>query len=123
MRYWLIMGLCLLAPCTAHAWTDGEIADAIWRAEGCAAGTCEYYYGIRSVNYKTGKGGAADRAEARRICINTIRNQRVRWAKGGKVGEYLVSLWKRYCPVGVANDPKGLNCNWLKNVRWALNNR
>src|SRR5690606_6004226 len=26
-------------------------------------------------------------------------------------------IQKRYCPVGAANDPTGLNANWLRNVR------
>src|SRR5690606_38345725 len=26
-------------------------------------------------------------------------------------------IQKRYCPVGAANDPTGLNANWLRSVR------
>ena len=37
--------------------------------------------------------------------------------------EAFVDFWaKRWAPQGAANDPKGLNANWPKNVkaRWAL---
>lgn len=95
--------------CFAASFTDNEIADAIYWAEG---GECQYPYGIRSI--KTD--------DPRRICLNTIRNQRRRWRENGEKEPYLVSLRNRYCPIGAENDPKGLNSNWLKNVKWFLNN-
>jgi len=89
-----------------------RIVDAIYRAEGGAK--AQYLYGIRSVKYK-------DAEEARRICYNTVRNNWGRWEKSGQQVEYLVFLANRYAPIGAENDPKGLNNNWLRNVRFYLN--
>ena len=44
-------------------------------------------------------------------------------AKGLRTGyiddglDTIDEIQKRYCPVGAANDPTGLNANWLRNVR------
>lgn len=94
--------LVLAAP------SDEQIADAIYKAEG---GTkARVPYGILSVKVK-------DAAEARRVCLNTIRNNRVRWIKAGRPGEYIDFLADRYCPPSV--DPIG-NKNWKKNVKYIL---
>ena len=50
-------------------------------------------------------------------CAATVQKNYDRWVKGGRKGEYLVFLAKRYCPIGADNDPNGLNHNWLGNVR------
>ena len=39
-----------------------------------------------------------------------------RWIKAGSKGRYIVYLACRFCPVGAANDPDGLNKNWIGNV-------
>lgn len=88
-----------------------RIADAIYVAEGGAK--AKKPYGILSVK-------VANEAEARRVAVNTIRNNWKRWHDAGKPGEYLEFLAKRYAPVGAENDPQGLNKNWLKNVRAGL---
>jgi len=91
-----------------------KLADAIFLAEGgYGAG---YLYGIRSVSYDT-------ESEARRICINTINNNKKRYMEYGykKHKTYLEFLASRYCPIGAKNDPKGLNKNWIKNVIFFLN--
>lgn len=90
---------------------ENKLADAIFLSEG--GYKAQYLYGIRSVHYK-------DEAEARHICLNTIRNQRKRHAKHNCGVEYLVCLRNRYAPLQAKNDPKGLNSNWLKNVRYFL---
>lgn len=113
MKPFLLAAFLLISGC---AWAEPEysnvmICDAIFRAEGGAK--AQYYYGIRSVHYK-------DIAEARRICINTVRNNKRRWKEAGSKGEFLEFLARRYCPVGAGNDPKGLNKHWLKNVRYWL---
>ena len=118
-----VLFVCIVASslCQAQfAWvddindehTDEEIANAIYKAEGGDKAT--YLYGIRSVKYDTPE-------EARRVCLNTIRNQRRRHANHDCGLTYLECLANRYCPVGASNDPKGLNKNWLKNVRYFLN--
>jgi len=86
-----------------------RLADAIWLAEGGLK--AEYAYGIRSIKYN-------DIDHARQICINTIKNNIKRFQKQTEYKDYLEFLASRYCPVGVENDPKGLNKNWLKNVRY-----
>ena len=94
-------------------YTNKQIVDAIYKAEGGSDAT--YLYGIRSVPYDTPE-------EARRICFNTVRNNRVRYKEYGykKFNTYLKFLADRYCPVNCDNDPRGLNKNWLKNVKYFL---
>jgi len=94
-------------------WTDTEIVEAIWKAEGGAKAT--YAYGIRSVKYK-------DKAEARRICFNTVRNQRRRHKAHDCKLTYLECLSKRYAPIGCDNDT-GSNKFWLKNIKYFLNEK
>lgn len=78
-----------------------QIADAIFRAEG---GTNTHYpYGIKSV--KT--------SNPRKICINTIKNNYLRWQIDGSKGNYLDYLAARYCPK--ASDPIG-HTNWVRNI-------
>ncbi len=97
------------------AWyTDNQIADAIFKAEGGYKAT--YLYGIRSVKY-------SDEADARRICKNTIRNQRRRHDNHDCGLTFIECLSKRYCPIGAKNDPKGLNKYWLRNVAYYLTNQ
>jgi len=100
----------------ADEWTDTQIVNAIYKAEGGSKAT--YLYGIRSVSY-------SDPEEARWICLNTVRNNRRRYAEYGykKFDTYLQFLQSRYCPIGASNDPKGLNHFWLKNVKYFLKRR
>ena len=113
----LLLGLiksCIPGLCSAEInYTNEQIANAIFLAEG--GYKAKYLYGIVSVKYK-------DEQEARRICLNTIRNNRKRYADYGykKYNTYLEFLASRYAPIGVKNDPKGLNKNWLKNVKYFL---
>jgi len=109
--------LVLIFACTAHAEEDFEpvmICNAIFHAEGGAK--AQYLYGIRSVHY-------ADFKEARQICLNTVRNNRKRWVKAGKPGDFLSFLAGKYCPLSDPRDVKGLNKNWLKNVKFWLNKK
>lgn len=88
-----------------------RVADAIYRAEGGAA--TRHPYGVLSVK-------VSGEAEARRVCLNSIRNSRGRWEKAGRPGPWLDYFAKRWCPVGAENDSSNLNINWLKNVRFFL---
>lgn len=81
-----------------------RMADAIFRSEG--GDKARVPYGVLSVKVK-------DKADARRICINTIRNNITRWEKAGKPGDYIDFLANRYCPPSA--DPVG-NRNWKRNV-------
>lgn len=106
----LLLAFLLIAGC-AYAFTNDQIADAIYKAEGGAKAT--YLYGIRSIPYQT-------EAEARRICLNTIKNNRRRFKEQNRYIDYLEFLSSRYAPLNAENDPNGLNVNWLRNVRYFL---
>lgn len=94
---------------TAHAFTDEQIANAIKKAEGT------WNYGIKTIKCKTEK-------DCREICLRTIKNNRIRYKKDARqpVEDYLSYLSRIYAPIGARNDPKGLNNNWLRNVRYFL---
>lgn len=78
-----------------------QIADAIYKVEG--GNKTKHPYGILSV--KTN--------DPRKVCINTIKNNYVRWQKTGSKGDYLDYLADVYCPKSA--DPVG-NKNWKKNI-------
>ena len=96
----------------ANEYTNDQIANAIYLAEGGAK--TRHPYGILSVK-------VANEAEARKVCLNTIRNNRKRYAEYGykKYPDYLSFLASRYCPVNCEND-NGTNKFWIKNVRYFL---
>ena len=86
-----------------------KYVDAIYKSEGGAK--AKYLYGIRSIKYKNPE-------EARKICFNSVRNNYARWIKSGQTNEFIVFMGKRFCPIGANNDPKNLNSNWVKNVKY-----
>jgi len=49
-------------------------------------------------------------------CAATVQKNYDRWVKAGSEGEYIAYLGAVYCPIGVDNDPTGLNKHWVKNV-------
>ena len=88
-----------------------QLVNAIYKAEG--GEKTIYPYGIRSINTHSNK------AYARKICVNTVKNNVKRWKDSVKKGDkrsYLKFLGDRFCP------PKAhkKNVNWLPNVRWFL---
>jgi hypothetical protein len=89
----------------AHAETvDVEkLATAIYYAEGGAK--TSHPYGVL-VHYK--------HTTPRQAAINTINHALRDW--NGK-GDFVSFLGRRYCPVGAKNDPRGLNRNWIRNVK------
>ena len=110
-----LVSSCQGSPAPAWAVESHEIpasavADAIYRAEGVHS---RHPYGVLSVK-------VSGPAEARQVCLNSIRNSRQRWVKDGCPGDWLAYFAARWCPVGASNDPAGLNLNWLKNVRKIL---
>lgn len=112
----ILMGFLAFSARKCLAYSDEEIVNAIFIIEG--GYKAQYLYGIRSVSYK-------DEAEARRICFNTVRNNRKRFADYGhkKYNTYLEFLASRYCPIGAKNDKKGLNKYWLRNLRYYLEDK
>lgn len=115
----LILALATLVgtSCVASGMSDAEVerlADAIFRAEG--GKKAKVSHGILSVPVKNA-------AHARQVCKRTIRNTWDRWTLAGKPGDFVEFLGRRYAPIGAKNDPKGLNCNWIRNVKNRLNVR
>jgi len=80
-----------------------RLATAIYYAEGGVK--TNHPYGILS-KYKS--------TTPRQACINTINHALRDW--NGK-GDFISWIGSRYCPVGAKNDPRGLNRNWISNVR------
>lgn len=102
--------LFLLASVLVASAVDVErLADAIKRQEN----SLKYPYGIKSIPIK-GNTRAEREAYARKICVNTIRNNHRRWRSAGSRGNYIDFLADRYCPA--ADDPQG-NANWKRNVK------
>ena len=91
----------------AEDWSDIEIADAIYLAEGGAK--AKVPYGILSVKVR-------DEAEARQVCLNTIRNAKRRYEKTNKEIDFITFLGLTYCPP----NAHSLNKNWVKNVTFYL---
>jgi hypothetical protein len=103
---WLIVGATFLAFCNSKGAEmplakANQIADAIYKIEGGA--NTKWPYGIKSI--KT--------SNPRQVCINTIRNNYVRWQKSGSRKDYLDFLADVYCPQSA--DFKG-NANWKANI-------
>lgn len=88
------------------AYTDEQIAQAIYKAEG--GEKTKFPYGIRSVK-------CSGETECRKVCLNSIRNARKRWIRSGKKEDFIVFMGRRYSP------PKQ-NPNWVSNVRFFLEN-
>lgn len=80
-----------------------KLADAIYIAEGGAK--TKYPYGILTKYKKT---------TPRQACINTIKHA---WNDWDGKGDFIAFLGSRYAPLNAKNDPRGLNKNWVKNVR------
>jgi len=78
-----------------------KLATAIYHAENSKT----HPYGILT-HYK--------HTTPRQACINTIKHALRDW--NGQ-GDFISFLGSRYCPIGAKNDPKGLNKNWVRNVR------
>ena len=81
-----------------------RLATAIYYAEGGAK--TNHPYGILTKYEHT---------TPRQACINTIKHALRDW--NGE-DDFIIFLGNRYCPIGASNDPKGLNKNWVKNVRY-----
>lgn len=123
MKRLLIIFILFTSICYAQevrTFTYNQLADAIYHAEG--GSKADYLYGIRSVHYDS-------RQEARRICINTIRNNMRRFKErthgSSNYEHYLPFLASRYCPTtgkSLSKAEKILNKHWLKNIKWFLNN-
>lgn len=106
---WLIV---CLAWCVCCGFSNEQLADAIYKAEG---GAISKPYGIMKDYCKRGDVSG----QCRKGCIQTIEHARKDWSGQG---DFIAFLGSRYAPTeGATNDPTGLNSNWVKNVNHFLN--
>ena len=118
-----IVGSCLafaallILTCLAFAveidgrdYSHDEITEAIGKAEN----SVRYPYGIKSIDTN------GDVAYARRICMNSVRNNERRWINAGRPGCFIEFMSRRFCPIGAPDDPTGLNKHWSSNVKYFL---
>lgn len=111
-KLYLVLLLALASSVLAADYTPNDfprIADAIYKAEGGVRASKPY--GILSVKVK-------NKDHARKICLNTIRNNYTRWLEAGAKSDFIFYLGSIYCPA--AHDKKG-NSVWAKNVNYFLN--
>lgn len=113
---WLGVVFLICLCCNAHAYTDEQYVNAIYKAEG--GSHAQYAYGIRSTSYK-------DRENARAICLRTVKHNRVRFQKYGyrTYPRFIEFLASRYCPTSgrsLSKSEKRLNQYWIKNVMFFL---
>ena len=78
-----------------------RLANAIKHAENSQA--CPY--GIRSINTHRNE------AYARKICINSIKNNYKRWVKQGRREDFITFMGRRY-------SPPSINPNWVRLVKY-----
>lgn len=112
----ILIALCLPAN-AEQEWTNTEIINAIYHAEG--GEKAQFPYGIRSVSCES-------KSACRKVCENTIRNNRIRYAKTkpGQYPDFISFLGSRYCPTRgrtLTPSERRLNGNWKKNVLFFLN--
>ena len=118
----ILIYLTLVCPIYGEVWTNEEIVKAIWIIEGKEKAVKPY--GIML------KGCTKERkADCRRYCYNTVRNNRKRYKDYGNRDhkEYISFLASRYAPTqgdNLTSSERNLNVNWLPNLRyWLKKNR
>lgn len=93
-----------------------RLADAIYLAEGGAK--TAYPYGIKSLRYEDRTDRSLAKEQwARKICINTIKNNLKRFTSQNKYIDFIEFLGSRYCPTTIKEEYH-LNKNWVKNVKY-----
>ena len=103
----LTLTIILLTATARASMPDGfeeRMADAIWKAEG--GSKTKWPYGVKSVK-------VVSVAEARRVTINSVRNNWRRWEKAGKPEPFIKFMARRWCPE--LSDPVG-HRNWVRNM-------
>ncbi len=83
------------------------MSEAIKRAEG------DPLYGVRSIPVDTP-------AQAKRITMNSVRNNYRRWVDAGKPDTFVDFMQRRWAPIDPEHDPEGLNENWAPNIKSIL---
>ena len=104
---------CSMTPARAEMIDVEKLADAIYKAEN----SVKYPYGIKSLKYENRSDrGLSKEQWARKICINTIKNNLKRFANQDKYKDFISFMGSRYCPITIASEYH-LNKNWINNVR------
>jgi hypothetical protein len=107
----LIITLLFCAPCHAQI-NVNTLASAIRKAEN------NPNYGVLSIKCN-------NEAQCRQICINSINHNISRFKRNRALKltpeAFIAFMGRRWAPVGVKNDPHGLNKNWTKNVLFFYN--
>ena len=108
----LIWLICVI-PARAEVIDVDKLANAIYKAEN----SVKYPYGIKSLKYEDRSDRNLTKEQwARKICINTIKNNLKRFAKQDKYRDFISFLGSRYCPTTIKSE-YALNKNWINNVR------
>jgi len=121
MKFILLINLILILITTLPAQAEEAInverlADAIYLAEGGAK--TAYPYGIKSLRYEDRTDRSLIKEQwARKICVNTIRNNLKRFAGQNEYTDFIEFLGSRYCPTTIKEEYH-LNKNWVKNVKY-----
>jgi len=110
----------MLNPIVSTAWANSptvweniptdKIVDAIYVAEG--GKSTKHPFGILSVK-------CSGYEECRKICTNTVNNNKKRYANYTGNMDFIEFLGNRYAPVGADND-NGTNKYWVRNVKALL---
>lgn len=107
--------LLLLCPALVSASLSTQYVNRMADAIKVTENSKRYPFGIKSIQPPAHiKTQAELEAWARRICVNTIRNNHSRWVNAGKPCEFIDFLADKYCPPSV--DKIG-SSNWRRNVR------
>ena len=109
MKKFILLLLIFFSICGilyAQEYDAKEICNAIFIIEG--GENTNYPYGIKSIKCE-GKN------QCEKICLNTVKNNRKRFAIQKTEKDFLKFLQSRYCP----NSEK-LCENWLKNLKFYL---
>lgn len=112
----LSLALLLIMPSTIYASPIiinkhidiNRLCEAIRQAEGKNSKGVWTYGIINPYKHTTNK----------QACINSIRHRLKDFNAQGQTGDFIAYLGKYYAPIGVSNDPSGLNRNWIKNVHY-----
>lgn len=105
----ILIKLCLVVGVNCCASISSNQVETIANAIGRVENSQRYPFGIKSIDTH------GDKDYARKICINTIKNNIIRFKNQTNYNDYFIFLGSRYCPV--VGDKTGLNKNWVFNLK------
>ena len=112
----IILTILFVAFAPAEEFTDTQIVNAIYMAEGGPHAT--YPFGIRSV-YCSGY------MECRKVCERTVKHYRREYQErciDQRHESFISYLQRHYCPTNghLSRSEERLNKNWIKNINFFL---